>query len=140
MAFHFDPVILYDGCEEEYKKVIQSIFSYVSPDNIVWISIGTFRFIPALKSIIRNRFPDSKIPYGEFITGLDGKMRYFKPFRIDFYKKMVAWIKEIAPDVLVYFCMEDDEVWEKSPDLFRKTEADWLRCLIRALYCIADLR
>ncbi|MBU2623321.1 MAG: radical SAM protein [Proteobacteria bacterium] len=114
VSFHFDPVILYDECEEEYKKVIQSIFSYVSPDNIVWISIGTFRFMPALKSIIRKRFPDSKIPYGEFITGLDGKMRYFKPLRIDIYKKMVAWIKEIAPDVLVYFCMEDDEVWEKA--------------------------
>jgi len=114
VAFHFDPVILYDGCEEEYKKVIQSIFSYVSPGNIVWISIGTFRFMTALKSIIRKRFPDSKIPFGEFVTGLDGKMRYFKPLRIDIYKKMVAWIKEIAPDVLVYFCMEDDEVWEKA--------------------------
>jgi len=114
VAFHFDPVILYDGCEEEYAKVIQSIFSYVSPGNIVWISIGTFRFMPSLKSIIRNRFPDSKIPYGEFVMGLDGKMRYFKPLRIDIYKKMVGWIKERAPDVLVYFCMEDDEVWEKS--------------------------
>ncbi len=114
VSFHFDPVILYDGCEEEYKKVIRSIFSYVSPDNTVWISIGTFRFMPDLKSIIRKRFPDSKIPYGEFITGLDGKIRYFKPLRIDIYKKMVEWIKEIAPDVVVYFCMEDDEVWEKA--------------------------
>jgi len=114
VSFHFDPVIIYDGCEEEYKKVIQKIFSYVSPDNIVWISIGTFRFIPPLKNIIKDRFFGSKIAYGEFITGLDGKMRYFKPLRIDIYKKIVGWIKEISPDVLVYFCMEDDEVWEKS--------------------------
>lgn len=114
IGFHFDPVILYDGCEKEYKKVIQKIFSYVSSGNIVWISIGTFRFMPSLKSIIKERFPGSKIPYGEFVTGLDGKMRYFKPLRIDIYKKMVAWIREIAPDVLVYFCMEDDEVWEKA--------------------------
>ncbi len=114
VAFHFDPVIIYEDCEEDYKRVVQSIFSYVSSDNIVWISIGTFRFIPSLKAIIRNRFPDSKIAYGEFVAGLDGKMRYFKPLRIGFYQKMVAWIKEIAPDVLVYFCMEDDEVWEKS--------------------------
>jgi len=70
--------------------------------------------MPALKSIIRSRFPDSKIPYGEFITGLDGKMRYFKPLRIDIYKKMVSWINETAPDTVVYFCMEDDEVWEKA--------------------------
>ena len=52
--------------------------------------------------------------YGEFITGLDGKMRYFKPLRIDFYAKMVSWIREVAPQVLIYFCMEDDDVWKKS--------------------------
>lgn len=114
VSFHFDPVIIYDGCEEEYKEVIRKFFSYVSSDNIVWISIGTFRFISPLKNIIKDRFSGSKIAYGEFITGLDGKMRYFKPLRIGIYKKMVEWIKEIAPEVLVYFCMEDDEVWEKS--------------------------
>lgn len=114
VSFHFDPVIIYNGCEEEYKEVIRKIFSYVSADSIAWISIGTFRFIPPLKNIIKDRFSKSKIAYGEFITGLDGKMRYFKPLRIGIYKKMVESIKEIAPDVLVYFCMEDDEVWEKS--------------------------
>ena len=114
LAFHFDPIIIYDGCEEDYRQVVEELFSHVSPENIVWISLGTFRFMPDLKSIIQRRFPDSKIIYGEFISGLDGKMRYFKPLRIDLYRKMVSWIKEIAPNVLVYFCMEDDEVWQKS--------------------------
>jgi len=114
LAFHFDPMIIYDGCEEDYRKVIEQLFSHVSPENIVWISLGTFRFMPSLKSIIKKRFPDSKIIYGEFITGLDGKMRYFKPLRIELYKKIVSYIRSIAPDVLIYFCMEDDEVWKKS--------------------------
>ncbi len=114
LAFHFDPMVIYDGCEEDYRQVIEQIFSHVSSDNIVWISLGTFRFMPSLKPIIQNRFPDSKIIYGEFILGEDGKMRYFKPLRIDLYRKIAAWIREIAPDVLIYFCMEDDEVWEKS--------------------------
>jgi spore photoproduct lyase len=113
LAFHFDPMVIYEGCEEDYRQVIREIFSYVSPENIVWISLGTFRFMPPLKSIIQKRFPASKIVYGEFISGLDGKMRYFKPLRIRLCQKMVSWIKETAPDVLVYFCMEDDEVWEK---------------------------
>ncbi|MBW2742523.1 MAG: DNA photolyase, partial [Deltaproteobacteria bacterium] len=70
--------------------------------------------MPSLKSIIKKRFPDSKIIYGEFITGLDGKMRYFKPLRIELYQKIVSCIRSLAPDVLIYFCMEDDEVWKKS--------------------------
>ncbi len=114
VAFHFDPIVIYDGCEEDYKKVVRQIFTHISPDNIVWISLGSFRFMPSLKSVIQKRFPDSKIIYGEFITGLDGKMRYFKPIRIDFYRKMASWIKDIAPNIVVYFCMEDDDVWKKS--------------------------
>ncbi len=114
LAFHFDPMVIYDGCEEDYREVINQLFSHISSKNIVWISLGTFRFMPSLKSIIQKRFPESKIIYGEFISGMDGKMRYFKPLRIKLYQKMVFWIKEIAPDVLIYYCMEDDEVWEKS--------------------------
>ncbi len=113
LAFHFDPMVLYDGCEAEYQSVLTALFNHVSAGNIAWISLGTFRFMPALKTIIENRFRRSKIVFGEFIPGLDGKMRYFKPLRIALYRKMVAWIREKAPDVTVYFCMEDDTVWEK---------------------------
>lgn len=114
VAFHFDPVVLYDGCEAEYRHVIQQLFSRISADHIVWISIGTFRFIPELKPVIQHRFSDSTIVYGEFIKGVDGKMRYFKPLRVAFYQKMISWIRELAPNVLVYFCMESGEVWEKT--------------------------
>jgi spore photoproduct lyase len=86
----------------------------VRADNIVWISLGTLRFPPALKAMIENRFPESKIVYEEFITGPDGKMRYFKPLRIRLYRKIIACIRELAPAVLVYLCMEDDEVWQES--------------------------
>ncbi len=114
LAFHFDPMIIYDGCEKDYLRVVEKLFSKVSARNIAWMSLGAFRFMPSLKPVIQNRFSKSKIVYGEFITGLDGKSRYFKPLRIELYKKIASRIKEIAPEVLVYFCMEDDEVWKKS--------------------------
>ncbi len=114
VSFHFDPVFIYDECEEDYKKVIKKLFEHISEKDIAWISIGSFRFIPELKNIIESRFKKSKIIYGEFIQGLDNKMRYFKPLRIKIYRAMVEAIKEMAPDVLIYFCMEDDEVWEKT--------------------------
>ncbi|MFO7963553.1 MAG: DNA photolyase [Desulfobacterales bacterium] len=114
LAFHFDPIIIYENCEQDYYDVIERLFSCISPENIVWISLGTFRFMADLKSIIRKRFPNSKITCGEFIPGLDQKMRYFKPIRISLYRKIITWIRQAAPDVLVYFCMEDDEVWRKT--------------------------
>jgi spore photoproduct lyase len=113
LAFHFDPIIIYDGCEADYESVVKKIFSHVSAQNVAWISLGTFRFMPSLKPLIQQRFPKSKIIYGEFVTGLDGKMRYFKPLRIAVYRKIIASIRKFAPQVFIYFCMEDDEVWQK---------------------------
>lgn len=114
LAFHFDPIILYPGCEADYRQVVESLFQHVSARNIVWISLGTFRFMPGLKPIVQQRFPQSTIVYGEFITGLDNKMRYFKPLRIQIYQLMVQWIREFAPDTTVYLCMEDDDVWRQG--------------------------
>ena len=114
LAFHFDPMVIYEGCEKDYEVVIKELFSCIQPESVVWISLGTFRFMPGLKPIVQERFPDSKIVYGEFVTGLDGKMRYFKPLRIGLYRHIANFIRKIAPDVLVYLCMEDDEVWKKA--------------------------
>lgn len=114
LAFHFDPLVIYDGCEADYRSVVQRLFAAVRPEQVVWISLGTFRFMPGLKPIIQKRFPQSRLIYGEFITGLDGKMRYFKPLRMNLYREMATAIHERAPEVCVYLCMEDDEVWQDA--------------------------
>ncbi|MGE5259029.1 MAG: SPL family radical SAM protein [Hyphomicrobiales bacterium] len=114
LAFHFDPILVYEDCEADYRNVVQRLFAAVRPEQIVWISLGTFRFMPGLKSIIQKRFPRSNIIYGEFITGLDGKMRYFKPVRMKLYRGITAAIHARAPELCVYLCMEDDEVWQDA--------------------------
>ncbi|WP_022668566.1 SPL family radical SAM protein [Desulfospira joergensenii] len=129
LAFHFDPLVIYEGCEQEYKQVVDEIFAHVRPESIVWISMGSFRFMPKLKPIVENRFPDSDICYGEFILGLDNKMRYFKPLRINLYKEVVARIREHAPQTLVYFCMEDREAWETCMGYFPGKEGELGRML-----------
>jgi spore photoproduct lyase len=118
LAFHFDPLVIYEGCEAEYAQVVRDIFSQVPPGQVVWISIGSFRFMPPLKPLVEQRFPHSTIAYGEFITGLDNKLRYFKPLRIRLYQALIREIRACAPEVLVYFCMEDPEVWEKCLGFF----------------------
>jgi spore photoproduct lyase len=114
LAFHFDPMAIYEGCEAAYEGVVDDIFERVDGRRIVWISLGSFRFMPDLKPIVAERFPETKIIYGEFISGLDGKMRYFQPLRTELYRRVVARIREHDPNVVVYFCMEDAAVWEKA--------------------------
>jgi len=120
LAFHFDPLVIYDSCENDYREVIQRIFKHVKGDNVVWISIGSFRYIPSLKQIIEKRFEKSKIIYNEFIRGEDGKMRYFKPLRISLYQAIIDEIRKHAPDVTVYFCMEDEETWNTCLGFYPK--------------------
>jgi spore photoproduct lyase len=114
VAFHFDPIVIYEGCEADYRDVIEQMYAAVSAQNIVWISLGSFRFMPSLKPIVAHRFQESKLIYGEFVPGRDGKMRYFKPLRIEVYRAIVSAIREIDPGAPVYFCMEDDEVWQET--------------------------
>ncbi len=117
IAFHFDPMILGEGWEGEYAGVVEAIFEAVPPEGIAWISLGGLRFPPALKEIMRERFPASSIVAGEFVPCPDGKMRYLRSIRVPAYRKMVEWIRSFGPEVPVYLCMESREVWER---VFRK--------------------
>ena len=112
-AFHFDPLIRHPGWEDAYREVVRLLFEAVDPERTAYISMGCLRFMPALKPVVEERFPHSRILYEEFIRGEDGKMRYLKPLRVEMYRRVVSWIRERAPQVTLYFCMERQDVWER---------------------------
>jgi len=114
LAFHFDPIIDYPEWKAGYALTLDRLFAAVEPARIVWISLGAFRFMPELKGIIARRHPSSRIAYGEFVRGLDGKMRYFRDIRAEFYSFMVDRIRRADPDLCVYLCMESDDIWKES--------------------------
>ncbi len=113
LAFHFDPLIYFPGWEEEYRRVIDQLCGAVPPAAIAWISLGTLRYLPALRDIIRARFPASRIADEEFITALDGKQRYFKTLRAEMLSRMRGWLHDRAPEVFVYLCMESPWMWRQ---------------------------
>jgi spore photoproduct lyase len=114
LGFHFDPIIYSEGWESEYREAVNEIFSAVDQSKVVWVSLGALRFTPHLRELVRGRFPKSKAPYGEFVPGHHGKLRYFRPIREEMYRKMRSWIHQKAPQVFVYLCMESRAVWEQS--------------------------
>ena len=112
-GFHLDPIIDYPGWEKDYEEVIDEILSEIPEEKMAWISLGCLRFMPELKGIMQSRFPKSKLPLGEWVSGMDGKMRYFKPRRIEIYQHLVEKIKRQAPGVTLYLSMESPEVWRR---------------------------
>lgn len=113
LGFHFDPMIDHEGWEKGYEELVNFLFSRIDPKRVVWISLGGFRYPAQLKGIAEERFPKTRIFLGELFPGGDGKFRYFKTIRVEMYRKMVKWLKQVSPDLFVYLCMESKEVWEE---------------------------
>ncbi len=113
IAFHFDPIIIHEGWEENYRSVIEMMFDYVDPEDILWISLGVLRFTTAGKTAIQKRFPNTDIIYSEMVQCSDGKLRYLQPVRGEIFRKMRSWIIEKSPDAYVYLCMEGQAVWNR---------------------------
>ncbi|HNX24007.1 MAG TPA: hypothetical protein PKG60_08140 [Spirochaetota bacterium] len=112
-AFHFDPIIKYNNFIEEYFEVIDLMASKLDPSRIIWISLGCFRYSPGFKDIIKNSFPEEKLTVEEMFPGCDGKYRYLAPDRTEIFKKFKEKIQHYFPDVFIYLCMEDSEIWHK---------------------------
>ena len=114
LGFHFDPLIEHPSWKEEYGRTIDLLDHYIDPAKVIWISLGCLRYIPSLKQVIRRRFPESHILDGEFIPGLDGKMRYIKPVRIEMYGFLKERLAQWGMRSGVYLCMESGDVWQKG--------------------------
>jgi spore photoproduct lyase len=130
LGFHFDPIFFFKGWQEAYKKTILKLFSKIRPKKIAWISLGCFRFMPPLKSIIEYRHPKAEYIYQEFIPALDKKMRYPQNQRVEIYQNLLRWIQEGGQEVLVYLCMENPSIWKKVFGLIPGIEGPTLKAML----------
>jgi len=113
LGFHFDPIINYDDWEKGYRETVFRLFDRIDPKRVIWISLGGFRYPRELKKIAKERFPQAQIFLGELFPGRDGKFRYLREIRIEMYRKMREWLREVDPGLFIYLCMESKEVWEE---------------------------
>lgn len=114
VGFHFDPVIDYEGCLQDYKEVMEEIFSRIPPEKVAWVSLGSLRFMPELKRIMEKRFPRSFLPCAEWTRGTDGKLRYLTSRRVALYKPLREKLSALIPKVPLYLCMETEAVWRQT--------------------------
>ena len=114
VAFHFDPIVWYGAWEEEYRHTVSMIYDFIGDTRkIAWCSMGGFRCMPPLKTGLRRLGMDLPLFAGEMIPGVDGKLRYPRTLRVDFYRAMDSQFRTRQPDAPLYLCMESREVWEE---------------------------
>ncbi len=126
IGFHFDPLIHYADFEKGYADVIEKMVSSVPETSVEYISVSTFRFIPPeLLNIVRGKFDRSLLLQSDYVKTLDGKMRYFKPMRVQMLDFFVKEVRKHWKDVFIYFCMEHESVWKKIMGFDPKEREDF---------------
>lgn len=115
LAFHFDPIIWYQHWKSGYQEVVDRVFQKIhNPSRIAWWSLGGFRTIPSLKARLRKYGRHLPLFSGEMIVGDDNKLRYFRPLRVAFYTVMKELIERYYPQITLYLCMENPEIWRET--------------------------
>ncbi len=120
VAFHFDPIILPPFEEEskntlqDYLAVLDELFQRVDEKSIRWISLGSFRYTPGLREVLRARRPGENLTRAEMVRCHDGKYRYPGYERAPLYRAMMEHIRRKSPGMMVYLCMETKPVWQSA--------------------------
>ncbi len=113
VAFHLDPLIYFEDWKKQYHNLIETIFNFINPNAIAWMSIGSFRYTSSLKEVIQARFPqDTLIRQGEMSRGSDGKYRYYKNQRQEMFLSLKKKIESVDPNIFLYLCMESKRMWQ----------------------------
>jgi spore photoproduct lyase len=111
VGFHFDPIIYFEGWEDEYRDTISQVFKAVSPKDIAWVSLSTLRYKPELQAMMMQRFPESSLPFGEQFLAKDKKIRYLQPLRLKMQRFLWEELKSHDKSIPTYMCMESSTAW-----------------------------
>jgi len=111
VCLHFDPIIYYPGWEQGYAQTVEMIADHLQPAQVAYISLGSLRFMPELKTHIAANHPEAGYIFEEFITGLDGKQRLLRPLRVAQLRHVAEGLRRAGFQGL-YLCMESEEVWQ----------------------------
>lgn len=133
LAFHIDPIIFHPNWKENYSFLVEQITKEFSPTEVKVISLGTLRFQPEQRLMMRERFGmASLVNQAEMFSSDSGKMRYDWHLRTEMFQFVLKLFKNNSPAWNIFLCMETPETWatmlNKSP-----MKVDGLENLFRPL-------
>lgn len=111
IGLRFDPMISTPTALEDYREMVDKIFTSINPEQIRDIGVGTIRYKKGLRQAVLKE-NNTDLFYNEFIVGIDGKERYFKKIRLDLYKNIIDKINHYG-DFDIYLGMEPKYIWDE---------------------------
>lgn len=112
IAFHIDPVMYHPEWKFNYGKLVQEITQRFSPHEIPYMSLGSLRYQPEQRHLMRERFGQKSLPlHYEMFPGKDGKLRYDQELRQEMFQWIIGEFKSKSPLWKIFLCMETPETW-----------------------------
>ena len=114
VAFHFHPIVYYEGWEEEYREVVKTVTARFSPEETLFVSLGTVTFIKPVVRGIRERGWNSKILQMELVPGAKGKLSYPDEVKEQLFDQVYRSLAPWHGRVFFYLCMESARFWHST--------------------------
>ncbi len=134
LAFHFDPIIRFEGWAGEIEALTAKLRSFAH-DRIAWISMGTVRYPPELRDHMTVR----PFFFDEFVPCRDGKYRYVQRERIKLYRHLNEQLSKVV-NAPIYLCMESATVWQAVFQSLPGKGRDGVRAIFAPLEAVRGRR
>ena len=110
-----EPIIYYDGCEDEYAALTERMMTELDPNNIEDISFATARYNKQLISRINRNYPNTTLfnHVSKLVdpTKPDTKIRYDFNWRVGLFKRLIAIVKKYST-ASIRLGGDKAEVWD----------------------------
>jgi spore photoproduct lyase len=113
VAFHFHPLIYYEGWEKEYPEAAKAVIKAFKPEEVLFVSFGTLTLIkPAIRAI-RKKGLRTKILQMPAARDPKGKITYPDEIKLALFKKIYSVFSPWKGRVYFYLCMEKPLIWQE---------------------------
>ena len=110
-----EPIIYYDGCEDEYAALTERMMTELDPNNIEDISFATARYNKNLITRVKRNFPSTTVfAHSDKLvdpTKPDTKIRYDFDWRVGLFKRLITFVRKYSK-ARIRLGGDKAEVWD----------------------------
>ena len=114
VAFHFHPMVHYDGWQTEYPALAARLIDRFDPAEVAFLSLGSVTFIKPVMKRIRQRGEPTRILQAELVADPHGKLTYPDDLKVRMFRAMYRALAPWHGRVFLYLCMEKAEIWDRA--------------------------
>ncbi len=113
VGFHFHPIFIYEGYQQDYAALINQLLTGFTAGQLAMISMGTLTFTKKTMRLIRRRNIKSKVLQME-LEETAGKYSHPADTKAQLFRELYQMFRPWHGKVFFYLCMEEKKIWDQA--------------------------